>query len=64
MPHFLFIFTLIMDMLTTFRNISFFQELSDEEINILVNMSTPKLLHKKEKLIAPGQAFNYFFHYF
>ena len=50
-----------MDMLTTFRNISFFQELSDEEINILVNMSTPKLLHKKEKLIAPGQAFNYFF---
>ncbi|HAT4000912.1 TPA: Crp/Fnr family transcriptional regulator [Elizabethkingia anophelis] len=58
---FLFIFTLIMDMLTTFRNISFFQELSDEEINFLVNISTPKLLHKKEKLIAPGQAFNYFF---
>jgi hypothetical protein len=40
-----------MDMLKTFRNIVFFQELSDEEINILVNIST-KTASKKEKLIA------------
>jgi hypothetical protein len=36
------IFTAVMDSFTIFRNIPFFQELSDEEINILVSISTPK----------------------
>ncbi|SIS35255.1 cAMP-binding domain of CRP or a regulatory subunit of cAMP-dependent protein kinases [Chryseobacterium joostei] len=58
---FLFIFTTVMDPFKTFRNIVFFQELSDEEINILVSISTPKLLRKKEKLVAPGQSFNHLF---
>ncbi|WP_241486043.1 Crp/Fnr family transcriptional regulator [Chryseobacterium angstadtii] len=38
---------------------AFFQELSDEEIHVLVSMSTPKLLHKKEKLAVPGQPFHH-----
>ncbi|MGU3373979.1 Crp/Fnr family transcriptional regulator [Chryseobacterium sp. M5A1_1a] len=50
-----------MDTFKTFRNIIFFQELTDEEINILVRISTPKLLHKKEKLAVPGQSFNHLF---
>ncbi|WES97909.1 Crp/Fnr family transcriptional regulator [Chryseobacterium arthrosphaerae] len=58
---FLFIFTAVMDSFKIFRNIPFFQELSDEEINILVSISTPKLLRKKEKLAEPGQSFNHLF---
>lgn len=58
---FLFIFTAVMDSFKTFRNISFFQELSDEEITILVNISTPKLLRRKEKLAEPGKSFNQLF---
>ncbi|WP_052188500.1 Crp/Fnr family transcriptional regulator [Chryseobacterium rhizosphaerae] len=58
---FLFIFTLVMDLFKTFRNIVFFQELSDEEITILVNISTPKFLHKKEKLVEPDQTFTHLF---
>ncbi|MBV8325445.1 Crp/Fnr family transcriptional regulator [Chryseobacterium sp.] len=50
-----------MDLFKTFRNIAFFQELSDEEINILVSISTPRLLRKKEKLAEPGQSFNHLF---
>ncbi|PKF73296.1 Crp/Fnr family transcriptional regulator [Chryseobacterium sp. PMSZPI] len=50
-----------MDLFKTFRNIAFFQELSDEEINILASISTPRLLHKKEKLAEPGQSFNHLF---
>lgn len=50
-----------MDPFKTFRNIVFFQELSDEEINVLVSISTPKLLLKKEKLVVPGQSFNHLF---
>ncbi|MDR3024679.1 Crp/Fnr family transcriptional regulator [Chryseobacterium sp.] len=50
-----------MDSFKTFRNISFFQELSDEEITILVNISTPKLLRRKEKLAEPGKSFNQLF---
>ncbi|WP_241676928.1 Crp/Fnr family transcriptional regulator [Chryseobacterium sediminis] len=50
-----------MDSFKTFRNISFFQELSDEEITILVNISTPKLLQRKEKLTEPGKSFNQLF---
>lgn len=50
-----------MDSFKTFRNIPFFEELSDEEINILVSISTPKLLRKKEKLAEPGQSFNHLF---
>ncbi|MCW1962864.1 Crp/Fnr family transcriptional regulator [Chryseobacterium viscerum] len=58
---FLFIFTAVMHSFKTFRNISFFQELSDEEIAILVNISTPKLLRRKEKLAEPGKSFNQLF---
>ncbi|AZA82905.1 Crp/Fnr family transcriptional regulator [Chryseobacterium lactis] len=47
-----------MDMFKIFRNIVFFQELSDEEINILISISTPRLLLKKEKLLEPGQSLN------
>nr|WP_315033643.1 Crp/Fnr family transcriptional regulator [uncultured Chryseobacterium sp.] len=50
-----------MDTFKIFRNIVFFQELSDEEINILINISTPKLLHKKEVLAAAGQPFHQLF---
>ncbi|RXM41042.1 Crp/Fnr family transcriptional regulator [Chryseobacterium sp. CH21] len=50
-----------MDSFKTFRNISFFQELTDEEITILVNISTPRLLQKKEKLAEPGKPFNHLF---
>ncbi|WP_246008623.1 Crp/Fnr family transcriptional regulator [Chryseobacterium lactis] len=45
-------------MFKIFRNIVFFQELSDEEINILISISTPRLLLKKEKLLEPGQSLN------
>ncbi len=58
---FLFIFTAVMDSFKTFRNISFFQELSDEEITILVGISTPRLLRRKEKLTEPGKPFNHLF---
>lgn len=50
-----------MDLYKTFRNIVFFQDLSDEEINVLIKMSTSKFLRKKEKLVAPGQSFNHLF---
>lgn len=50
-----------MDPFKTFRNIPFFEELSDEEINILVSISTPKLLRKKEKLAEPGRSFHHLF---
>ncbi|MFP3831856.1 Crp/Fnr family transcriptional regulator [Chryseobacterium sp. SIMBA_028] len=50
-----------MDPFKIFRNIVFFQELTDEEINVLVSISTPKLLRKKEKLTVPGQSFNHLF---
>ncbi|MBP2616041.1 Crp/Fnr family transcriptional regulator [Chryseobacterium jejuense] len=50
-----------MDLFKTFRNIVFFQELSDEEINVLINISTPKLLQKKQKLVEPGQSFSQLF---
>lgn len=50
-----------MDQFKTFRNIVFFQDLSDEEINVLIKMSTPRLLRKKEKLVVPGQSFNHLF---
>ncbi|AZA80003.1 Crp/Fnr family transcriptional regulator [Chryseobacterium sp. G0186] len=50
-----------MDTFKTFRNIVFFQELTDEEINVLVSMSSPRLLRKKEKLAVPGQSFNHLF---
>lgn len=50
-----------MDSFTIFRNIPFFQELSDEEINILVSISTPRLLRKKERLAEPGMSFNHLF---
>ncbi|WP_374463907.1 Crp/Fnr family transcriptional regulator [Chryseobacterium sp.] len=57
----LFIFTAVMDSFKIFRNITFFQELSDEEIAILVNISTPKLLRRREKLAEPGKHFNHLF---
>ncbi|WP_426477818.1 Crp/Fnr family transcriptional regulator [Chryseobacterium sp. CBSDS_008] len=38
-----------------------FKELSDEETRILANISTPRLLRKKEKLVEPGQPFNHLF---
>lgn len=38
-----------------------FKELSDEEIQVLTSISTPKLLRKKEKLLEPGQPFNHLF---
>lgn len=50
-----------MDSFKIFRNIPFFQELTDEEITILVNISTPKLLRRKEKLAEPGKPFNQLF---
>lgn len=50
-----------MDTFKTFRNIAFFQELSDEEINVLVSISTPRLLRKKEKLAEPGRSFDQLF---
>lgn len=50
-----------MDLFKTFRNIVFFQELSDEEINVLISISIPRLLQKKEKLAEPGQSFNHLF---
>lgn len=50
-----------MDPFKTFRNITFFQELSDEEIHLLINLSTPKLLRKKEILAEPGKPFNHLF---
>ncbi len=49
---FLFIFTAVMDSFKTFRNIPFFQELSDEEINILVSISTPRFLRKKRSWLS------------
>ncbi len=58
---FLTIFTDVMDLFKTFRNIVFFQELTDEEINVLISISTPRLLQKKEKLAEPGQSFNQLF---
>ncbi|GAB0156446.1 hypothetical protein CHRYSEOSP005_17110 [Chryseobacterium sp. Alg-005] len=48
-------------MFKIFKNIPCFQELTDEEINILISISTPKLLHKKERLIKPGQSFDHLF---
>lgn len=50
-----------MDLFKTFRNIVFFQELSDEEIHVLISISTPRLLQKKEKLAEPGKSFNQLF---
>ncbi|WP_419487584.1 Crp/Fnr family transcriptional regulator [Chryseobacterium bernardetii] len=50
-----------MDLFKTFRNIVFFQELSDEEIHVLISISTPRLLQKKEKLAEPGRSFNQLF---
>ncbi|PTT38180.1 Crp/Fnr family transcriptional regulator, partial [Chryseobacterium sp. HMWF028] len=50
-----------MDSFKIFRNISFFQELTDEEITILVNISTIRLLQKKEKLAEPGKPFKHLF---
>ncbi|MCJ7935410.1 MAG: hypothetical protein MUW56_17745 [Chryseobacterium sp.] len=58
---FLIIFTAAMDAFKTFRNIPFFQELSEEEINILIRISTPKLLRRKEKLAEPGKPFTHVF---
>ncbi|MGE8552925.1 MAG: Crp/Fnr family transcriptional regulator [Chryseobacterium jejuense] len=50
-----------MDLFKTFKHIVFFQELSDEEINVLISLSTPRLLRKKETLTEPGQSFNQLF---
>jgi len=44
-----------MDTFTIFWNIVFFQELSYEKINILIGISIPKFLQKKEKLVEPGR---------
>ena len=48
-------------MFKTFRRMDCFKELSDEEIQILSGISTPKLLRKKEKLLEPGQPVNHLF---
>lgn len=50
-----------MDTFKIFRNIIFFQELSDEEISVLAGISTPRLLRKREKLAEPGKAFDQLF---
>lgn len=38
-----------------------FKELSDDEVQVLASISTPRLLRKKEKLLEPGQPFNHLF---
>ena len=48
-------------MFKTFRRMDCFKELSDEEIQVLASISTPKLLRKKEKLLEPDQPFNHLF---
>lgn len=48
-------------MFKTFKSITCFQELSDGEIRILIDISTPKLLRKKEKLAGPGRPFTSLF---
>lgn len=50
-----------MDVFKIFKRIACFQELSDEEICVLIKFSTIRVLQKKEKLAEPGLPFNHLF---